>query len=39
MWLRIRSMGASSMTKALMRMSALQLGQVSASDANGNDLR
>jgi hypothetical protein len=34
MWVRICLTGAASVTKAMMRMSAPQLGQVSGSDSN-----
>ena len=33
-WVRTRSAGAASVTKAMLRMSAAQLGQVSGSDSN-----
>jgi hypothetical protein len=34
MWVRIRAMGAASVTKAMMRVSAPQVRQVSGSDTN-----
>lgn len=34
MWVRIRSTGAASVTKAMMRPSAPQLGQTSGKDSN-----